>query len=139
MVQIIPAKARQCLAGAEGSAGCAAQFGQDFEDKVGLLGIGTTEGVTWSSRRSRVTHSVHGGQIQSSQVSPGISLSGLGGFTWIKEGFVRLQCQTSVYPQKPFYFLIVSEISSWHLCLQTWPVGGNRRCIPSLCFMAGGR
>lgn len=116
-----------------------AQFGQDFEDKVGVLGIGTTEGVTWSSWWSRVTHSVHGGQIQSSQVSPGISLSGLGGFTWIKEGFVRLQCQTSVYPQKPFYFLIVSEISSWHLCLQTWPVGGNRRCIPSLCFMAGGR
>lgn len=77
-------------------------------------------------------------KIQSSRVSPGVSLPALGGFTWIREGFVRLWCQTSVYPQKPFYFLIVSEISSWHLSLQTWPVDGNGRFIPSLCFMAGG-
>lgn len=124
------------VARAEGSAGCAARFRQDFEDKVGLLGIGATEGVPRSSRWSWATCSEGGGQIQSSRVSPGVSLPGLGGFAWIREGFVRLQCQTSVYPQKPFYFLIVSEISSWRLSLQTWPVGGNRLFIHSLCFTA---
>lgn len=54
------------VAGAEGSAGCAARFRQDFEDKVGLLGIGATEGVTRSSRWSQATCSEGAGQIQSS-------------------------------------------------------------------------
>lgn len=93
---------RQCLAGAEGSEACAAWFGQNFEDKAGRQGIGSVKGMTRRSWWSRATCGEGGGQIQSSQVSLCFFLPGLGGFIWIREGFARLRCQTSVYPQKPF-------------------------------------
>lgn len=73
------------------------------------------EGVTRSTGRSRTMHDEGSRQIQASRISLCISLTGLGGFAWIRVGFVRLQCQASVDSQNPFYFLTVSVFPSWHL------------------------
>lgn len=122
--------------GAEGSAGCAAQFRQDFEGKVGLLGIGAMEAVTGAPEEVELHMAKAMDKVRAVEFPQAFLC-----LVWeVSHGLGEDLSGCSANPvfiHKPFYFLIMSEISSWRLSLRRRPVSGNGRFIPSLCFRAG--